>query len=122
MIRLTRLTLVLAYVGTVAFSGAAIFNLFGLDFICYDICPPEDGLAAALAQRLTWYWDYLLPGVLALMISWLLCLVQLGRAQYWGRFLVVLLMPLVGVALAVVAAFFAADGHLLPTTWTVFSS
>ncbi len=49
MTRLTRLTLALAYVGTVAFSGAAIFNLFGLDFICYDICPPEDGLAAALA-------------------------------------------------------------------------
>ncbi len=56
------------------------------------------------------------------MISWLLCLVQLGCTRHWGRFFVVLFMPLVGVVLAVVAAFFAADGHLLPTTWTVFSS
>ena len=119
---MTRLALVLAYIGTVAFLGAAILNLFGLDFICYDICPPEDGLAAALAQRLTWYWDCLLPGVLALMIAWLLCLVQLGRTRRWVRFFAVLFMPLVGVALAVVAALFAADGHLLPTTWTVFSS
>jgi hypothetical protein len=119
---LTRLTLVLAYSGTVAFLAASVLNLFVLDFVCFDECPPENELAAALAHRLTWYWGCWLPGILALVIAWFLSLAQLGRTQRWGRFLMVVLAPFVGIGLAGVVALWVGGGQLLPTTWAVFAS
>jgi hypothetical protein len=120
-LRLTRITVGLATLGSIAFMCVSALNLFVLDFVCYDMCPPEDQLANALAQRLTWYWEHWLPGGLALTLAWILCLVQLGRARHWRTLLIVLLAPFASVGLSALVALWAADGHLLPTTWRAFS-
>lgn len=117
-----RIMILLAYVGTVTFAGAVALTFFALDFLCYDMCPPESDLAATLSDLMARWIGTWLPGMVLFGIAWVLCLILLARNRHWVWLVAVLLAPAAGVGLAVLAAFHAADGHLFPTTWYVHGS
>jgi hypothetical protein len=114
---MARILRVLTCVGAVLLIGAAAYADFYAGFLCYDLCPPESGLADALALRFAQTAWLLLPGTLLLGCTWVICLTRLARVRRWPWFVAVLLALPFTLALAAVFVLHATGGYLLPITW-----
>jgi hypothetical protein len=89
-----RVVLALGYVGSLLFLIAGLWALLGLEFVCLSGCQPAAVPDRVLRLALPAYLLYLLPGSVAMLVAWIVCLVLLRRTQWRGWFRVVFAAPL----------------------------
>ena len=104
--------LALAYCGGVLFLLAGAWTVLGLEFICFGGCAPSDVPSRVLRVVIPYYALFLLPGIVAMVIAWIICLVLLQRAQWRGWFRNVLFAPVL---------IFLGSANCLIIVWSIFA-
>jgi hypothetical protein len=113
---------ILVVAGTPLLALGLFYLDFETAFICYDMCPPESALAATIAARIADGAPVALICAVPVALAWVLCLVQLARAQRRRELAALTLALPCAVALSLFLLYVRTSGQLLPTTWLVHNA
>ena len=107
-----RVTPALAYLGGLLFFIAGLWTLLGLELVCLGGCQPAAVPDMVLRLALPSYPLFLAPGVVMMIIAWIICLVLLRRAHWQGWFRPVIAVPVI---------VFTVSATALIATWDIFA-